>query len=398
MHPNHRHAGAVNRRHVFYIDGFDPKGPAHHHALYRRESARQTMVSGVIIQVGERLNLDRHSSQWQLSANEAGARTDTTYEYLRWDDIVRRHWPRGYMALSASLVRTGWRYLKSGAWKRIAQASPGSQWAAALPVAATLLTFGICVLAGGLGWKLAQAAGTAASLAAGMAASAAALAAGMAVERRVNTGWLTRIYAFTWLQAGAAVPGLEERVDAFARSIARAAQRSDLDEVLVVGYSTGSILAVSALARAARRALQEADGSLPPAPDAAATRPALNLLTLAQCTPILSALPQATGFRQELESLACGPPVAWFDVSSVIDLGAFPHLDPHAFAGVPGRGFARLVSPRFHALFGAQSYARFKRDKRRVHLQYLMAAEYPGVYDYFAITAGGMRLDERLAS
>jgi hypothetical protein len=48
-------------------------------------------------------------------------------------------------------------------------------------------------------------------------------------------------------------------------------------------------------------------------------------------------------------------------------------------------------------MFEPETYARIIRDKRRMHLQYLMAGQRPAVYDYFAITAGPCSLPERLA-
>jgi hypothetical protein len=36
------------------------------------------------------------------------------------------------------------------------------------------------------------------------------------------------------------------------------------------------------------------------------------------------------------------------------------------------------------------------RNKRRMHLQYLMAGERPALYDYFAITAGPSSLPDRI--
>ena len=38
-----------------------------------------------------------------------------------------------------------------------------------------------------------------------------------------------------------------------------------------------------------------------------------------------------------------------------------------------------------------------RRNRYQVHMQYLMAAERTGVYDYFAITAGAQRLRDRFA-
>ena len=46
--------GTVSRRCVFYVSGFDPKGAAHYHGLYREESAHQCNAEGYTRTVGPR--------------------------------------------------------------------------------------------------------------------------------------------------------------------------------------------------------------------------------------------------------------------------------------------------------------------------------------------------------
>ena len=55
------------------------------------------------------------------------------------------------------------------------------------------------------------------------------------------------------------------------------------------------------------------------------------------------------------------------------------------------------MSARFNKLFSPETYATIRRDFLRTHFQYLMAAELPGDYDYFLITAGDITLAERFA-
>ena len=62
--------------------------------------------------------------------------------------------------------------------------------------------------------------------------------------------------------------------------------REDVDEVLVVGHSTGAQLAVSALARVPERRVSAG--------------PALGLLTLGQSIPMISLLPEADALRDDL--------------------------------------------------------------------------------------------------
>jgi hypothetical protein len=56
-----------------------------------------------------------------------------------------------------------------------------------------------------------------------------------------------------------------------------------------------------------------------------------------------------------------------------------------------------MLSPRFHLMFDPAVYAQMVRNKRRMHMQYLMAGERPVLYDYFALTAGPLTLAQRLA-
>jgi hypothetical protein len=48
-------------------------------------------------------------------------------------------------------------------------------------------------------------------------------------------------------------------------------------------------------------------------------------------------------------------------------------------------------------MFDPAVYAQMVRNKRRMHMQYLMAGERPVLYDYFALTAGPLTLAQRLA-
>ena len=217
---------------------------------------------------------------------------------------------------------------------------------------------------------------------------------------RIHFTWLLRLVRFTHLQCTGRVPELEARLEAFAERIHAALQPAHgepaPDEVLVVGHSVGATLAVSVLARLLER--QAAAGSAASdAPGAAPRPPQPVLLSLGHCLPLMTSLSPAARERQDLARVAASP-ITWLDVSAPIDWAAFPAVDPVAGAGLPAAApgwHPMLLSPRFHQLFGPQAYARLKRNRFQVHLQYLMAAERPGRYDYFAVTAGPLTLRER---
>ena len=169
---------------------------------------------------------------------------------------------------------------------------------------------------------------------------------------------------------------------------AQPANGSDkVDEILIVGHSVGATLAIGLLARLLERQ-----------PDLNGDRnPRISLLSLGHCLPLLSALSPAQALRDDLQRVA-NSAVDWLDITAPIDWAAFPGVDPVTAAGLPAVAAGwhpKLLSPRFHKLFSPEAYARLKRSRFQVHLQYLMASERPGAYDYFAITAGAQRLRDR---
>src|SRR4051794_34947708 len=85
----------IRRRHVFYISGFDPKGPAWYHDIYAQEALKQAEVSGYGISVGPRQRKGKFIGRWLVNWQGDSGEVETTYDFLRWDDIMRRHWPRG---------------------------------------------------------------------------------------------------------------------------------------------------------------------------------------------------------------------------------------------------------------------------------------------------------------
>jgi hypothetical protein len=384
----------VRRRCVFYVSGFDPKGAAHYHALYRDQSALQARAGGLEIEVGPRRREPGGNDAWTVRAVEDGMPVETRYEFLRWDDIVRAHWPRREWQLWRDMLATSWHNLRCGALWRIWKLSWPAGAALTLPIALLLLALVVVpafsVLLGLAAWTWT------ASLPASLAATAlswAALAAGARhLEARYSMYWMMRSYAFTRRQVGG-IASLEARLDAFAGRIAGRVRENVDDEVLVAAHSSGPVIAASALARALDELATLADE---------APRPVLSFLSLGQCIPILGLLPQADRFRRELAVIAQSPLLdEWLDFSAPPDGCCFALTDPLAACAVhaPKRQPERpkLLSPRFMEMFDATTYAALKRDKFRMHFQYLMAGQRPADFDYFRITAGRRTLRARFA-
>ena len=390
MNADNANSGAVRRRTVFFISGFDPKGAAYYHRSYRTEAQLQCVTNGWQYQVGPREKRSEVVQGWcvkaippQVTSTEPPPTVAVDMEFLVWDDIVRSQWPKGWWGVLTGSLSAYWSAISSGwALVRVWSQSRRTLLALAYPALFWLLALGFAVSGGGwlgreVGWPWA------------VGFAVVVLGVAYRIEQTLHTSWLLRIYRFADRWARGRLPVLEQRLDVMAQRVAQRLLHGDGsgrldDEVLVVGYSVGSMLAADVLARVSMHCRES--------PDAMKR---LSVLTLAQCMPLLGLMPAAVEYRKVLNS-ARDAGATWVDVSAPTDWGSFALIDPFAIClGSPEADSKRrqaFVSPRFHTLFEPKDYQVLKADKRRLHLQYLRAAPLPGGYDYFQITAGSRML------
>ena len=364
---------------VFFLGGFDPKTPRHYHRLYRAAArAHPAGPDGEQVSVGSRHAHDALCDVWDVHWRPAqGQPLHTRYAVLRWDDIVLRHWGRGLRRVLAD-----WRlmYLRPGALRALARihaAAPACFWLGNLPLGLALACMtGTGLVLGMLSWAL--------GLPLVWAAATVPLGGLLwrLLERRLDTEWLLRLYAFTCAQGEDQLPDLDARLDALADALLAQARAHPAHELLVVGHSTGAIQAAAVLARALQRG-----------PDLPRCARHLGLLTLGHCTPLLAWQPRAARFRAELARLAETAELTWWDFTAPADWAAFARVAPWTEAGGPARRHA--TSPRFHQTLSGPAYAALKQDRQALHLHYLRAPERPGGYDPVSFTAGPLSLAER---
>ena len=380
----------MRRRCVFYLSGFDPRGAAHYHALYRSEAAAQAQVSGLQVTVGHRQKTAEGNAFWEVSATPPEGAVNTRYEFMRWDDIVRQHWPRSQARLVKDLVSTTVLNLRTGALRRMLKLAWPPVLAIFLPfVLLCAVVVGAPLLAALAIWATP---GSWGALAAGLAALttlAGWLALTLQLEKKLNMAWLLRSYAFTALQARGLAPQLDARLQQHAETLLERIRSGGYDEVLVVGHSSGSMMAATVLANALR-------GN----PQLGSCGPVVSLLTLGQCMPLLSSLPTAQRFRDDLQCLATAKDIDWIDFSAPPDGCCFALVHPVLACGESAdavKNRPKLLSPRFAEMFDAEDYAAMRSDRFRCHFQYLMASKKSVPFDYFAITAGAQTLTHRFS-
>jgi pimeloyl-ACP methyl ester carboxylesterase len=191
-------------------------------------------------------------------------------------------------------------------------------------------------------------------------------------------------YAYSARTRGANPPELEARMGEFVDRIAEALQ-SDVDEVLVIGHSSGAHLGVSVLADLLRAGRVSEDG------------PELSFLKLGQVVPMVSFLPDAWRLRADLAFMSAQESPFWVDVTAPGDGCAFALCDPVSVSGVAplDKQQPLVFSAAFTQSLSKERWAELRWRFFRLHFQYLCAFDAPKDYDYFQITAGPMTLAQR---
>jgi len=393
-------SNTVRRRRVFYIPGYDPIHPRRYRELYRKEGAAQAEISGYEIALKPR-NAQRYG--WSVNALIDAHPVEAKVDVLVWSDIVRGSMNTSIPATYLQLVQTAWTYIASGALRRLMWLRKGPVIAALYPVgmllvqlllavggglaAGAVARFGIAWLAGLIaGPQLSGLLGSLAYFAVSLPLMVLILRWFKSKDGKLYAYYLMHDYAYSARYKGANPPELEARMAQFTDIIANSLN-DDVDEVLVVGHSSGAHLAVSILADLIRSGRVPANG------------PALGFLSLGQVVPMVSFLPKANRLRADLHFLSQREELTWVDVTAPGDGCAFALCDPVAVSGVaPDNQRGPLIlSAAFTQTLSPERWQKLRWQFFRLHFQYLCAFDRPGDYDYFQITAGPVTLADRFA-
>ena len=305
------------------------------------------------------------SDGWRVASLMDGRVTETEVEVLGWSDIVQGSMKQGILATYGQMLRTAWIYLSTGTFRRLFWLSKGPMVAALYPVVMLVAQLLLAVVAGWvLGGLVAAFTWPVVGWIVGVPVAVAVLRGFKRIDGKLYAHYLMHDYAFSAGRRGATPPELAAREEDFASRIA-AALVDDVDEVLVVGHSSGATIAVAVLARLVREEIA-GDGE----------RPALALLTLGQSIPMVSFLPEAKQLRADLRLLSEQPHLAWVDVSAPGDGCSFALADPVAVSGV-ARGGQALAAGDVGGVqrrrWRPRRWRELKRRYFRLHFQYLCA-------------------------
>lgn len=372
---------SVKKRVVYYLSGFDPRGVRHYHTMYKEHFQKQSLINGITATISSRKKVHNHLHEWEITADDQNQKVSTSYRFLSWDDIVRAEWSSGILRYYQDLIYCIIAYIFNGLVWQFAKASPKQMMAAFYPVVYLLGTLCLAFYTGHSIYQWIE------SWMGLLAAFIVGIVIIVACERFGNTigvFWLLRIYAFSVRWGKGEVDAIEERCNYFAKEIVKTIrEEKEIDEVLLISHSVGTILAVSVLARAL---------------DSTEEWNKFAMITLGECIPLISFQPNAEKYRAELAYIASHKELIWIDYTSPIDGACFPLHDFMKSSGIEdkNRDFPLYLSPRFHKLYDKITYKSLRRDWYVTHFLYLMSSDKVGAYDYYEMSAGSIPIRNKI--
>lgn len=359
------------KRKVLYLGGFDPRGGRFYHQL----CASQVAKGG--FSASPRRRTPGGDIGWDVTAEDRSFLT--AHEFLVWDDLVRRLWVKGPVALIRTTLIAYANFIRLIDWKaarvvprgsKITLFYPGASMLL-LPIVVALLVWPILALI--LPWWLA-----------GILALAGAVAINPSIMQRLHSKWLLRFIIFNDMVAREDVGGvLDARLRHFADRI-DAALAEDWDEILFVTHSNGSVLAVPVLVDL----LERHGGTLPER---------FSLVTLGCTIQLVALRKDAHGFHALLDRLVQGD-FRWIDIGSLTDGACIPLVDPAIRRPVPRPSGLTQISPRWFRYCDPATYKARRMNKYETHFDYLRRLDSPSPLDYVGLTCGARPLTQSVAA
>lgn len=374
----------IRRRHVIYVEGYDPQGAEGYYRLFDRNCRRFCKTWPVTVKLGALELDDEEFAHWQVETSGPNWGVATRYEFLRQERFIRadlaepmvRHIPRAVWWILTDCL--------NGTLLRIFHASWRFGLALAYFESLLLLWLALAALAGIAAADAIQLAPPWRALL-GLGTALAAFAALRPLADHYQVVQITNHWPRLRRFARSAPTWFDGVVEAGARRLVEAARAGDADELVLIGHSGGCTLAPAIMARAL-----EIDRDL------GRRGPQIVLLTLGSNMAAAALARSASRIRTFVERIAVEPSVSWIDCQSRKDILNFYKFDPVGGIGVAVKErhnpLIWLVS--FKDLVSPELYRRFRWNFFRIHYQFIMAGDRRGSYEYLMLIGGPLSVTQ----
>lgn len=374
----------ITKREVFYLSGYDPRGYRFYFQMYKKHMLKQNKINHLNAQINSKPRKDNFSYSWKIQTKD----TQTNYNFLIWDDIIRQNWSTNMKDTLKDNYIYVKRYIFSGLTHKMSKINKHGLLAMYYPVVYNLISIILIFVALGILYiTLSNILNIFVIIPTIFTSAYFMFQAQYKLGKKLGVHWLGNIYAFSIRQAYSEIDGFEERIDHFSKIICEEVKKDINDEILIIGHSVGASLLVPVAAKVIEFCHK----------NSIRTRK-IKLLTLGNCIPLVSFPEISTSFKKDLEILAHEQDIVWINYASMIDgasSGFTDLLECVNITNIKGQG-TQMLSTRFHKLFSKTTYSNIRYDWYQVHFLYLMSSELRGEYDYFKITAGNKPLQYKI--
>lgn len=373
-------AQEVRKRCVFFLGGYEPIPPERQHERFVRELARFQATWHLTSTVSELTLHDGGAiGAWRVETKGPNWAVETEYRSLLWGDLVALDFDRSDWERIPCAIRAFADFIGSGTAFRYFAVN----WRYGLfflyPILILLVFAALGLWAG---WQATHY---------GLPVLLIPLAA-LAVFALL-TIWPGRFLLLPymlddWLFAYELVhrcrPGLDERLDVFAKDVAARLRAGDADEILLSGHSLGCALKVEVLDRALRMA-----------PEFAKRGRQLGVLSTGSSLLKIALHPAARWLKEAVARVSQNTAVFWVEYQTMVDIISFYKVNPLHALGLPDTGRPTIRRVHVRDMLEPDTYRRFKGNFFRLHRQLVMGNDKRYFYDYFMVCCGPFRLITR---
>ena len=379
----------IARRHVLYVEGYDPQGAEGYHNLFERSFKRFLKNWPIRTKVGA-LEIDSDDfAHWDVAADGPNWSVRTRYEFLRQEQMIRANMAQPMWRQTPRAL--GWilNFLYTGTLFRIYRAS--HRYGLALTHFQMLLIYWLAAstLGGWLAVSLVDrifpvSSGVGLLIGAAVAVACFALLRPLADKLfvvQINSHW-----PYLLRYARGEPSCFDHYIEAGAQRLVAIVNAKAADEIVVVGHSGGGVLAPAVVARAL-----ELD------PELGNHGSRVVLLTPGSLMPGIGVHRDASRVRAVILRVATEPSIIWIDVQARADVLNFYNFDPVEGIGIDAGAWRRnplIWTVRLRDMLAPEFYHKLRWNLFRMHYQFIMANDMRAPYEYMMLVCGPLPVEQ----
>jgi pimeloyl-ACP methyl ester carboxylesterase len=380
----------VRRRHVLYVEGYDPQGPEGYHNLFTRSFRRFLKIWPLKTSISDVVFDSDDLAHWTIDAAGPNWQVATRYDFLRQEQMIRANMAEPMWRQVPRALRWAYTFLFTGTLFRIYRAS--HQYGLVLTYFPMLLHLwlGVSALGGWLaGWLVMRLLDgpLAFTVIVGVAAAIGCFKLLRPLADKFFVVQINSHWPYLLEYARGDWPSCWDRcIEAGAQRLIEIARANEADEIVVVGHSGGGVTAPAVMARAL-----ELD------PELGRRGPRVVLLTPGSLMPGIGLHRAATRVRATVARVSVEPSLLWIDAQARADALNFYNFDPVEGIGIPPD--PRRCNPyvwivRFRDMLAPEFYGKLRWNLFRMHYQFIMANDMRAPYDYMMLMCGPLPVEQ----